>query len=274
MSPSVSTPIATMPPAREWSSLSRLWAESINLVRFTLRTCREFFHPPWDIEEISRQLYEIGCRSAFLILIAGLVVGIVVAELIWVALVNFGVVDSVIPADLSRTMFRQMGPLITGLLISGRVGASIGAELAALRITEQIDALESLAIDPFRYLVISRVIACVLALPILTTIMSFAEIAGGYIWEAAHAEMPLRLYAGRVFDEVGWADYIVPTLSTAVLGFLIGTVSAYLGYTVEENAVGVRRASMNSVVLSSLFVIAFNIVLSLLMSAWFPEAAQ
>ena len=274
MSPSLSTPIDASQPLNEASSISRLWANSINLARFTSRTLRELFHPPWDIEEISRQLYEIGWRSAILILIAGLVVGIVVAELVWVALVNFGAVDSVIPAELSRTMFRQMGPLMTGLLISGRVGASIGAELAVLRITEQIDALDSLAIDPFRYLVISRVIACMLALPILTTLMSFAEIAGGYVWEVAHGEMPLQLYAGRVFDRVGWGDYILPTLSTAVLGFLIGTVSAFLGYTVEENAVGVRRASMHSVVLSSLFVIAFSVTLNLLMSLWFPVATQ
>ena len=274
MSTSLSSPIETSQPLNESSSLSRLWAASIDFVRFTSRTLRELCHPPWDIEEISRQLYEIGWRSTFLILIAGLIVGIVVAELIWVALINFGVVDSVIPAQLSRTMFRQMGPLITGLLISGRVGASIGAELAVLRITEQIDALDALAIDPFRYLVLSRVIASVLALPILTTLMSFAEIAGGYLWEAAHSEMPLRLYADRVFDKVGWADYILPTLSTAVLGFLIGTVSAFLGYTVEENAVGVRRASMRSVVLSSFFVITFTVALNQFMSLWFPVAAK
>src|SRR2546427_81232 len=83
---------------------------------------------------------------------------------------------------MSRTMFRQIGPLMAGLLISGRVGAAIGAELAVLRMTEQIDALESLAIDSFRHLVITRVAACIIALPILTTLMSFAEIAGGFMW--------------------------------------------------------------------------------------------
>jgi len=256
------------------SSINRLWAASTGFIRFAFRTSRELVHPPWDIEEISRQVYEIGWRSTPLILVAGAVVGIVMAELIWTALVNYGAVDSVIPAELSRTMFRQMGPLMTGILVSGRAGAAIGAELAVLRITEQIDALESLAINSFRYLVVTRVIACIIALPILTTLMSFAEIGGGFLWEAVHSEMSVRLYTGRVFDNVGWGDYILPTLMTAVLGFAIGTVASYLGYTVEENTAGVRRASMHSVVVSSLFVITLNLFLNQMMSFWFPGIAE
>jgi phospholipid/cholesterol/gamma-HCH transport system permease protein len=250
---------------RDSFSINRLWTATIGLIRFAFRTLRELLHPPWDTEEISRQLYEIGWHSSSLILVAGVVVGVATAELIWTSLVNFGAVDSVIPAELSRMMFRQMGPLMTGLLVSGRVGAAIGAELAVLRITEQIDAFESLAIDSFRHLVITRVVACIVALPILTTLMSFAEISGGFLWEAAHSEMSLRLYVGRVFDRIGWGDYILPTLMTAVLGFVIGTVACYFGYTVEEKAVGVRRASMHSVVLSCFFVIALNLILNQMM---------
>jgi phospholipid/cholesterol/gamma-HCH transport system permease protein len=267
-------PIRTGTDLRDSFSIKRLWSASTGLIRFAFHTLRELLHPPWDAEEISRQLYEIGWRSIPLILVAGVVVGIVIVELIWTALVNFGAVDSVIPAELSRTMFRQMGPLMTGLLVSGRVGAAIGAELAVLRITGQIDALESLAIDSFRHLVVARVVACIIALPILTTLMSFAEIAGGFLWEAAHSEMSLRLYVARVFDKVGWGDYILPTLMTAVLGFVVGTVASYLGYTVEESAVGVRRASMHSVVLSCLFVIALNLILNQMMSYWFPGRVQ
>ncbi len=242
---------------RDSSSISRLWTATIGLILFASRTLRELLRLPWDAEEISIQLY-----------------GIVMTQLIWTSLVNFGAVDAVIPAELSRTMFRQMGPLMTGLLVSGRVGSAIGAELAVLRITEQIDAFESLAIDSFRHLVVTRVIACVIALPILTTLMSFAEISGGFLWEAAHSEMSLWLYVGRVFDRIGWGDYILPTLMTAVSGFAIGTVACYFGYTVEENAVGVRRASMHSVVLSCLFVIAISLVVNAMMSFWFPGDAQ
>jgi ABC-type transporter Mla maintaining outer membrane lipid asymmetry permease subunit MlaE len=113
-----------------------------------------------------------------------------------------------------------------------------------------------------------------MALPILTTLMSFAEIAGGFFWEAAYAEMSLVLYVERAFDKVGWADYLLPTLMTAALGSVIGTVACYFGYTVEESAVGVRRASMHSAVVSCLFVIAFDLVLNQFMSLWFAGGSQ
>jgi phospholipid/cholesterol/gamma-HCH transport system permease protein len=251
-------------PLMKPSFSGRVWKASIGLVRFTFRTLAELFKPPWDAHEISHQLYAIGWRSAPLILLSGVVVGVAITKLVWTSLVNFGAVSSVIPAELSRMTFREMGPLMTGLLISGRVGSAIGAELAVLRLTDQVDALESLAIDAFRYLVISRVVACVIALPILATLMSFAEISGGFIWEAAKSETSLQLYAGRVFDKVEWNDYIVPTLMTAVFGFVVGTIPSFFGYNVHENAAGVRRASMYSVVFACLFVIASHLTLNAL----------
>jgi phospholipid/cholesterol/gamma-HCH transport system permease protein len=244
------------------SVASRLWDTATGFVSFVFRTIQELFKPPWDAHEISHQLYAIGWRSAPLILASGVVLGVAMTELVWISLGNLGAVGSVIPAELSRMTFRQMGPLMTGLLISGRVGAAIGAELAVLRLTEQIDALESLAIDSFRYLVISRVVACIIALPILATLMSFAEIAGGFLWVAAKSEVSLQLYAQRVFDKVEWSDYVVPTLMTAVSGFVVGTIPSFLGYTLDENAAGVRRASMHSVVFSCLFVIASHLILN------------
>src|SRR3979490_2617377 len=179
---------------RDSSSISRLWAATIGLILFASRTLRELLRLPWDAEEISIQLYEIGWRSVPLILIGGVVLGIVMTQLIWTSLVNFGAVAAVIPAELSRTMFRQMGPLMTGLLVSGRVGAAIGAELAVLRITEQIGPFHYLPLDRFRHLVVTRVIACVIALPILTTRRIYCEPAGGLWWDAAHSEMSLWLY--------------------------------------------------------------------------------
>jgi phospholipid/cholesterol/gamma-HCH transport system permease protein len=255
-------------PLSKPSFASRLWNASTGLINFAFRTLDELLKPPWDAHEISHQLYAIGWRSAPLILVSGVVLGVAMTELVWTSLANLGAVDSVIPAELSRMIFREMGPLMTGLLISGRVGAAIGAELAVLRLTEQVDALESLAIDAFRYLVITRVVACVIALPILATLMSFAEIAGGFLWEMANTETSFQLYARRVFDKVEWNDYVVPTLMTAVSGFLVGTIASYFGYTVDENAAGVRRASMYSVVFSCLLVIASHLILNALIPFW------
>ena len=251
------------------SSSTRLWDASVGFITFAYRTLGELLKARWDTEEIWHQPHEIGWRSTPLIIATGIVVGVVLAELIGTSLVNFGAVDSVIPAELSRMMFREMGPLLTGILISGRVGAAIGAELAVLRHTEQIDALESFAIDSFSYLVITRVVACIIALPILATVMNFSELAGGYLWVAAKSEMSFQLYAEHVFDKVGWGNYILPTLMTAVFGFVVGTVASYFGYTVDEHAAGVRRAAMYSVVLSCLLVIASSFILNQLIPFWF-----
>jgi phospholipid/cholesterol/gamma-HCH transport system permease protein len=244
------------------SVASHLWDTATGFVSFVFRTIKELFQPPWDSHEISHQLYAIGCRSVPLILVSGVVLGLAMTELVWISLGNLGAVGSVIPGELSRMTFRQMGPLMTGLLISGRVGAAIGAELAVLRLTDQIDALESLAIDSFRYLVISRVIACIIALPLLATLMSFAEIGGGFLCVATKSEVSMQFYARRVFDKVEWSDYLVPALMTAVSGFFVGTVPSFLGYTLDESAAGVRRASMHSVVYSCMFVIASHLILN------------
>jgi phospholipid/cholesterol/gamma-HCH transport system permease protein len=250
------------------SFASRLWKASFELIAFIFRTLDELLKPPWDAHEISHQLYAIGWRSTALILASGIVLGIAMTELVWTSLANLGGVDSVIPAELSRMIFRQMGPLMTGLLISGRVGSAIGAELAVLRLTEQIDALESLAIDSFRFLVITRVIACVIALPILATLMSFSEIAGGFLWVGAKADTSFQLYARRVFDKVEWHDYVVPILMTAVSGFVVGTIASYFGYTVDQNAAGVRRASTYSVVFCCMLVIASHLILNAVIPFW------
>src|SRR6185436_4691551 len=134
-----------------------------------------------------------GLRSAPLILLSGMAVGVVLSMHTRASLERFGA-ESMIPAGLAIALVRETGPLTAGLLLSGRIGAGIGAELGAMRVTEQIDALEASAVDAFRYLVVTRVIACVLALPILTTVMNFAGMFGGFLAERTATGMPFHLY--------------------------------------------------------------------------------
>ena len=150
---------------------------------------------------------------------------------------------------------------MAGLLVSGRVGAGIGAELGGMRVTEQIDALESLAVDSFKYLVVTRVIACVVSLPLLTVLMNFAGLLGGFFAETVVSGMSFTFYFQTAFRSLTFSDYIPPTLKTMIFGFLIGTTSAYLGYNATGGAEGVGRASTQSVVLSSIFLIVLNVLL-------------
>jgi phospholipid/cholesterol/gamma-HCH transport system permease protein len=237
---------------------------------FGLRVLRNIFRAPFEMEETGRQIIEIGSRSVPLIMACGLAIGVVMSLHTRASMTRFGAA-SMIPAVLTIAMFREMGPLVTGLLVSGRVGAGIGAELAGMRVTEQIDALESLGVDSFKYLVVTRVAACVLALPVLTLVMDFMGSAGGLIAEMAVSHSSALLYIHRAFASMVWSDYIPTTLKTTVFGLLIGTISCFLGYTANQGATGVGRASTRSVVFSSLVLILIDIVLVKITFFWSPS---
>src|SRR5580765_1591281 len=160
---------------------------------FAGRSITEAFRPPFEGREIVRQLFELGCRSMPLIAAAGFAVGVVLSMHTRASLARFGA-EALIPAGLALALVRETGPLTAALLLSGRIGAGIRAELGAMRVTEQIDALEASAVDAFKYLVVTRTVACIIALPILTTLMNFCGIFGGFLAEHAVSGMSLRLY--------------------------------------------------------------------------------
>ena len=239
---------------------------------FGAKAAREIFVPPFELRETIRQIYELGLRSVPLIAVAGLAVGVVLSMHTRASLQRFGA-ESMIPAGLAIALVRETGPLTAGLLLSGRIGAGIGAELGAMRVTEQIDALEASAVDAFRYLVVTRVIACIVALPILTTLMNFAGMMGGFLAETTATGMSVSLYFNRAFSLIDMTDYVPATLKTMVFGFIIATTSSYLGFTTESGTEGVGRASTRAVVLSSILIIVSNVLLVRLIFFIFPSAA-
>jgi phospholipid/cholesterol/gamma-HCH transport system permease protein len=239
---------------------------------FAARAARESFSPPFEFRETIRQIYELGLRSAPLIMVSGMAVGVVLSMHTRASLERFGA-ESMIPAGLAIALVRETGPLTAGLLLSGRIGAGIGAELGAMKVTEQIDALEATAIDSFRYLVVTRVVACVIALPILTTVMNFAGMLGGFLAETAATGMSLKLYFSRAFSMIDLIDYVPATVKTMAFGFIIATISSYLGFTTESGTEGVGRASTRAVVLSSVGIIVANVLLVRLIFFIFPKAA-
>ena len=243
-----------------------------DLALFAFRAILACLTPPFEFRETVRQIYELGLRSAPLIAVSGVAVGVVLSMHTRASLERFGA-ESMIPAGLAIALVRETGPLTAGLLLSGRIGAGIGAELGAMKVTEQIDALEATAIDSFRYLVVTRVVACVIALPILTTLMNFAGMVGGFIAESTASGMSLSLYFDRAFSLIDLVDYIPSTIKTMVFGFIIATISAYLGFNTESGTEGVGRASTRAVVLSSVGIIVANVVLVRLIFFIFPKAA-
>jgi phospholipid/cholesterol/gamma-HCH transport system permease protein len=242
-----------------------------DMALFSFRVLRDAPRAPREFAEIARQVYEVGWRSLPLIAAAGFSVGAVMSMHTRASLERFGA-EAMIPAGLALALFKETGPLVTGLLFSGRVGAGIGAELGAMRVSEQIDALESLAVDSFKFLVVTRVAACVLALPILTTVMNFTGIVGGYAAETVISGMSFALYWDRAWSLVDFVDFVPATLKTCVFGFIIGAVSSYLGYNTTGGTAGVGQASTRSVVFASILLILCNVVLVKAIFLFFPTA--
>jgi phospholipid/cholesterol/gamma-HCH transport system permease protein len=253
----------------QFAQAAAWWGE---LSIFAARSIRDAFRPPYEVGETLRQLHELGVRSVPLIAIAGVAVGVVLSMHTRASLERFGA-EAMIPAGLALALVKETGPLTAGLLLSGRIGAGIGAELGAMRVTEQIDALEATAVDSFKYLVVTRMIACVVALPILTTVMNGAGIVGGYLAEATLVHTSPQLYFDRAFSLVDFSDLVPATLKTAVFGFIIAIVSSFLGMTTSQGTEGVGRASTRSVVMSSVVLIVVNVVLVRLIFLLFPETA-
>jgi len=227
---------------------------------FAALTLRESVRPPYEARETLRQLYELGCRSVPLIAVSGLAVGVVLSMHTRASLARFGA-ESLIPAGLAIALVRETGPLTAGLLLSGRIGAGIGAELGAMKVTEQVDALEAVAVDSFKYLVVTRVVACVIAVPLLTTVMNVTGLLGGFAAETVVTGMPLSTYVRQAFGPIQFSDLIPATMKTMVFGFIIATTSSYLGLHTTHGTEGVGRASTRSVVMSSILLIVANVLL-------------
>jgi len=243
------------------------WVGDVAL--FGARALYEAVLPPYEFKETWRHVFEIGWRSLPLIALSGFAIGVVLSMHTRASLERFGA-EAMIPAGLAIALIRETGPLTAGLLVAGRVGAGIGAELGAMKVTEQIDALEAVAVDSFKFLAVTRILACIIAMPLLTAIIDFCGIFGGYVAESSISGMSASLYFHRAFSIVEFSDFIPATLKTTVFGLIIGTVASYLGFNTTQGTEGVGRTSTASVVLSSICIILINVVLVKLIFFVFP----
>lgn len=242
------------------------------IVIFGVRALVGALRRPYEPREILRHLFDFGFKSAPLVLLAGLAVGVVLSMHTRASLEQFGA-EAMIPAGLAIALVRETGPLLTGLLVSGRVGAGIGAEIGAMKVSEQIDALEATAVDAFKYLAVTRIIALVIVMPLLTIMMDVAGIVGGYLAEAAVSGMSWQQYFDRSFAYLGYADVIPSTLKTVVFGYLIAVVASYLGFTTSKGTRGVGDASTRSVVMASMLIILSNVILVKAIFFFFPQVS-
>jgi phospholipid/cholesterol/gamma-HCH transport system permease protein len=227
---------------------------------FCARLARAAFTPPYEWRELLRQCDGIGAKSLPLVALAGAATGVVLSLQTRDSLVRFGA-GSFLPAVIVFSILKESGPVITGLVVSGRVGAGIGAELGSMRVTEQIDAMEVSAVDPYKYLVLTRVLACALMLPLLTIAADFCGTLMGWVANTLTEPMSLRKFLDDGFKNVAFSDFIPPTVKPLFFGLIIGLIACFQGMRTKGGTEGVGRSATSSVVLASLFVILADVVL-------------
>ena len=234
--------------------IKSFFAEIGDMALFAGRFFREVFSPPFEFRELIRQCYNMGNRSLLLVSVTGFILGLVFTLQSRPTLMQFGA-QSWMASMVSLSIVREIGPVIIALICAGRIGSGIGAELGSMRVTEQIDAMEVSGTNPFKYLVVTRVVATTLLI-----IMGDAiALLGSAIVENLKGDVSFLLYFNQVFDALKFSDLLPATVKSVFFGFAIGLVGCYKGYNCAKGTVGVGEASNSAVVYISmlLFIIDF-----------------
>lgn len=230
-----------------------------SMTAFAAKFFVEIFKPPYEFKEALRQGYYLGYKSIVLVSITGFIIGMVMTLQTLPTLAQFGA-EAWIPAMISVSIIREIGPVLTALICAGKVGSGIGAEIGSMKVTEQIDAMAVSGTKPYNYIVVTRVLATTIMVPILVFYADFIAIIGSYVGLSISEDITLYLFFVRAMDAVEFIDIFPSTIKTIIFGFAIGIVGCYKGYNAEKGTVGVGRAANSSVVVASLLIFVIDLI--------------
>ncbi|MEP6710842.1 MAG: ABC transporter permease [Ferruginibacter sp.] len=233
--------------------LDGFFIDIYNAFSFTGRFFKEVFVPPYQLKEVVRQCYYIGYRSLPLISLTGFITGLVFTKQSRPSLADFGA-TSWLPSLVSIAIMRALAPLVTALISAGKIGSNIGAELGSMKVTEQIDAMEVSAINPYKYLVVTRVLATTFMIPLLMFYTAFVAMMGSYLDIHAHEQTSFIAFFESAFSTITFLDYFTSLVKAIVFGFTIGIVSSYKGFNAKQGTMGVGIAANSSVVVSMFLI--------------------
>lgn len=244
-------------------AISKTWSafleEAGDMSRFTGRFFMHGFRPRFEWAEWVRQCFVIGYKSLPLVGLTGFIMGLVLTMQLRPSLVDYGV-ESQLPAMVGIAIVREIGPVITALIFAGKIGSSIGAELGSMRVTEQIDAMEVSGTNPFKYLVVTRVLAATFMLPVLVILSDAISLYGSYLGVNIKGSTSFRLFFQQVFDALSFTDLWPAVIKTFFFGFAVGIVGCYKGYYSRKGTEGVGRSANSAVVVSSVLVFVIDLL--------------
>ncbi len=233
--------------------------ETGDITRFSARFFRELFKPRQEYEEFLRQCYWVGYKSLPLVGITAFIMGLVLTIQSRPTLVEFGA-QALLPSMVSVSLVREISPVITALICAGKIGSGMGAELGSMRVTEQIDAMDVSGTNPFRYLVVTRVMATTFMLPILSSLSNAISLYGAYLGVNIRGQVSWHLYWTQVFDALSFGDVVPALIKTFFFGFAIGIVGCYKGFNSKKGTEGVGRSANSAVVVASLLVFILDLI--------------
>lgn len=230
-----------------------------NVALFALRFFKEVIKPPYEIKEFIKQCYIIGYKSLPLVTITGFIMGLVLTLQSRPTLAKFGA-ESWLPSMVALSLIREIAPVITALICAGKVSSGIGAELGSMKVTEQIDAMEVSAINPYKYLVVTRILATTLMIPLLVIYADAIGIIGGYTGINIHGDVNLYRYLSQVLESITFLDIFPATMKTFFFGFFIGMIGCYKGFNAANGTESVGKAANSAVVTASLTIFIIDML--------------
>ncbi|MBS0000529.1 MAG: ABC transporter permease [Cyclobacteriaceae bacterium] len=228
------------------------------ITSFTLQFSKDFFKPPFEAREILNQCYQLGYRSLFLVSIAGFIIGMVMTLQLRPTMLRFGS-EALLPSMVSIAIIREIGPVLTALICAGKIASGIGAVLGSMRVTEQIDAMTISGANAFNYLVVTRVIATTLTVPLLVFYADAIALAGSFIAVNLNMNLNLTLFLSDAVGALTFQDVVPATIKTFFFGFAVGIVGCYQGYNAKRGTTGVGEAANSAVVVASLFIFIIDL---------------
>lgn len=228
---------------------------------FAGRTIRRGLTPPYYPTRLIEQFFQIGWLSIPVVALTAIFTGAALAQQIYTGGSRFNA-QSTVPAVVVIGMVRELGPVLTGLMVAGRVSSAMAAELGTMRVTEQIDAMRTLRTDPFRYLIAPRLFAAIIAMPLLVCLANILGIFGGYLLSTAKLGFNPANYLSMTADILEADDIVMSLVKAAVFGFFIALSGCYAGLSASGGAAGVGRATTNAVVAAFVTILAANLVLT------------
>jgi phospholipid/cholesterol/gamma-HCH transport system permease protein len=237
----------------------QFFQETGGIARFTGRFFSQWFRPRYEVAEFFRQCFVIGYKSLPLIGLTAFIMGLVLTMQLRPSLVEYGV-ESQLPAMVGIAIVREIGPVITALIFAGKIGSSIGAELGSMKVTEQIDAMEVSGTNPFKYLVVTRVLAAMLMLPVLVMLGDAVSLYGSYLGVNIRGVTSFRLFWTQVFDNLAFGDVMPAFIKSFFFGFAVGIIGTFKGYNSSKGTEGVGRSANSAVVVSSILIFIIDLI--------------